>query len=59
MDWLNRGALLEAELVAAFADAEFTAVRIADRYDCFEATSKEKTARRYGVIGVNLSASRE
>jgi hypothetical protein len=26
--------------------------------DCFAGTSKEKTARRYGVIGVNLSAIR-
>ena len=33
-------------------------MRITDRFDCFEATSKEKTARRYGVIGVNLSAIR-
>jgi len=28
------------------------------RFDCFEAASKERTARRYGVIGVNLSAVR-
>jgi hypothetical protein len=33
-------------------------VRITERFDCFDATSKEKTARRYGVIGVNLSAVR-
>jgi hypothetical protein len=33
-------------------------VRITDRFDCFGGTSKEKTARRYGVIGVNLSAIR-
>jgi hypothetical protein len=31
---------------------------ITERFDCFEGTSKEKTARRYGVIGVNLSAMR-
>jgi hypothetical protein len=49
---------LEAELVAAFGEAGFTEARITDRFDCFEATSKEKTARRYGVIGVNLSAVR-
>jgi len=44
--------------VSAFAEAGFTDVCITQRYDCFAATSKEKTARRYGVIGVNLSAVR-
>jgi hypothetical protein len=39
-------------------EAGFTGVRITDRFDCFGGTSKEKTARRYGVIGVNLSAVR-
>jgi hypothetical protein len=29
-----------------------------DRYDCFAGTTKETTARRYGVKGVNLSAVR-
>jgi len=29
-----------------------------EKFDCFAGTSKEKTARRYGVIGVNLSARR-
>jgi hypothetical protein len=50
--------VLEAELIAAFAEAGFTDVRITERFDCFQAMSKEKTARRYGVIGVNLSAIR-
>jgi hypothetical protein len=44
--------------VSAFAEAGFSDVSITQRYDCFAATSKEKTARRYGVIGVNLSAIR-
>ena len=44
--------------MVAFADAGFTDVQITERFDCFQATSKEKTARRYGVIGVNLSAIR-
>lgn len=39
-----------------FTAAGFTDVAITGRYDCFAATSKERTARRYGVIGVNLSA---
>ena len=44
--------------MAAFADAGFADVRITERFDCFGATSKERTARRYGVVGVNLSAIR-
>jgi hypothetical protein len=39
-------------------EAGFSDVRITERFDCFAATSKEKTARRYGVIGANLSAIR-
>ena len=31
-------------------------VRIITRFDCFRATSKEKTARKYGVHGVNVFA---
>jgi len=31
-------------------------VRITARFDCFRATSKEKTARKYGVHGVNVFA---
>ena len=34
----------------------FTAVRITDRFDCFAGTTKERTARRYGVFGANISA---
>jgi hypothetical protein len=45
-------------MVSAFTDAGFIDVAITHRYDCFAATSKERTARRYGVIGVNLAAIR-
>ena len=31
-------------------------VRITARFDCFRTTSKEKTARKYGVHGVNVFA---
>jgi hypothetical protein len=31
-------------------------VQITARFDCFRATSKEKTARKYGVHGVNVFA---
>jgi hypothetical protein len=42
-----------------FAEAGFSNVAITQRFDCFAGTSKEKTARRYGVMGVNLLAHRE
>ena len=38
--------------------AGFEEVRITDRFDCFAGTSKERTATRYGVLGVNVSAVR-
>jgi hypothetical protein len=33
-------------------------VKITHYFDCFAGTTKERTARRYGVLGVNLSAVR-
>jgi hypothetical protein len=41
-----------------FETAGFTGVRLLDRFDCFGGTRKERTARRYGVMGVNLTAAR-
>jgi hypothetical protein len=41
-----------------FASAGFTRPRIVARFDCFAGTSKERTARKYGVVGVNLAAAR-
>ncbi len=29
-------------------------VRVVSRFDCFKGTSKESTARKYGVRGVNV-----
>jgi hypothetical protein len=34
-------------------------VRITHHFDCFAGTTKERTARKYGVMGVNLRAVRE
>jgi hypothetical protein len=34
----------------------FLDVRLVERFDCFRDTSKEKTARRYGVHGTNVFA---
>ena len=42
----------------AFAAAGFERIRITARFDCFAGTTKERTARRYGVAGVNLVAVR-
>jgi hypothetical protein len=41
-----------------FETAGFSDVAIVTRFDCFAGTSKERTARRYGAVGVNLSAIR-
>jgi hypothetical protein len=50
--------LPEAELAAAFTTAGFHDVQITHRYDCFRGTTKEGTARKVGVVGVNLSGVR-
>jgi len=34
----------------------FQNVAIRERFDCFRGTSKERTARKYGVVGVNVYA---
>jgi hypothetical protein len=44
-------------MIELFAAAGFADVAITHRYDCFAGTSKERTARRYGVVGVNLRAT--
>ena len=38
--------------------AGFDQVAITERFECFRGTSKERTARKYGVIGVNVYASK-
>lgn len=43
-------------MIDVFSRAGFHDVTITHRYDCFAGTTKEGTARRYGVIGVNVSA---
>lgn len=40
----------------AFESVGFTGVRLTHRFDPFGGTTKERTARRYGVIGVNMLA---
>jgi len=38
------------------AAAGFEQVAIRERFDCFRGTTKERTARKYGVMGVNVYA---
>jgi hypothetical protein len=45
-------------MIDVFAAAGFSGVRITQRFDSFVGTTKERTARRYGVAGVNLSAKK-
>jgi hypothetical protein len=44
--------------VKAFGAAGFLDVQVTHHYDPFRGTSKERTARKYGVVGVNLSGVR-
>ena len=44
-------------MIGAFQAAGFSP-RIVARFDCFAGTTKERTARRYGVVGVNVLAVR-
>jgi hypothetical protein len=37
----------------------FAGVRVVERFDCFQGTTKERTARKYGVLGVNVYARKE
>ncbi|MCC7033507.1 MAG: hypothetical protein IT179_11815 [Acidobacteria bacterium] len=45
-------------MIDVFEQAGFLQPRIVARFDCFEGTTKERTARRYGVVGVNVLAER-
>lgn len=45
-----------AELPVVLGQAGFRPVEIREQFDCFQGTSKERTARKYGVVGVNVLA---
>ena len=45
-------------MIDVFLAAGFTDVAITQRYDCFAGTTKESTARKFRVVGANLSAVR-
>lgn len=45
-----------AEINPVLTAAGFVDIEIKDRFDCFRGTSKENTARKYGVLGMNVLA---
>lgn len=45
-----------AEINPVLTAAGFRDVVITDRFDCFRGTTKERTARKYGVLGMNVHA---
>jgi len=42
--------------VAVLEELGFEEVRVTARFDCFRATTKERTAKKYGVRGTNVFA---
>ena len=49
-------ALPKAELIDLLEQIGFEGVEVTHRYDTFRGTSKERTARKFGVTGVNVFA---
>jgi hypothetical protein len=45
-----------AEIIPVLTAAGFVDVSMKDRFDCFRGTSKERTALKYGVLGMNIYA---
>lgn len=45
-------------MIELFGSAGFVDPRIVARFDCFAGTTKERTARKHGVVGANLLAIR-
>ena len=43
-------------LVEVLGSIGFKDVEVRERFDPFRGTSKERTARKYGVIGINVYA---
>lgn len=42
--------------MSALGSTGLEAAQVTQQFDCFRATSKEKTARKFGVHGVNIFA---
>jgi hypothetical protein len=45
-----------AEIKSLLTTGGFADVAIKERFDCFRGTSKEKTALKYGALGMNIYA---
>ena len=43
-------------MIPVLTTAGFVDIATKDRFDCFRGTSKERTAIKYGVIGMNVYA---
>ncbi|MBI3072586.1 MAG: hypothetical protein HYY84_10770 [Deltaproteobacteria bacterium] len=43
-------------MAPALTTAGFSEIRVTARFDTFRGTSKEKTARKFGVEGINVFA---
>ena len=43
-------------MIPVLTAAGFADIATKDRFECFRGTSKEKTAVKYGVIGMNVYA---
>jgi hypothetical protein len=43
-------------MIPVLTRAGFVDVAIKDRFDCFRGTTKERTAIKYGVLGMNIYA---
>ena len=46
------------ELIEVLARVGFSDVELRDKFDAFRGTSKERVARKYGVLGVNVFAQK-
>ena len=43
-------------MIPVLTAAGFVEIVLKDRFECFRGTSKEKTAIKYGVLGMNVYA---
>ena len=55
---LIAGAPPEGELLQVLTRIGFSDVAVRDRFDPFRATTKEKVARKFGVVDVNVLATK-
>jgi hypothetical protein len=54
----SRRALPEGELLELLNRLGFREIALRERFDPFQGTSKERVARKFGAVGVNVHARR-